>query len=229
MKHCTRIAYTICCMKLNCSFSGHSCVLFYEHNQTDRSSTAHEYIVSINLGNDSFLCDFIQFFVFFSLFHNSEQRISFITNTQSHRKTPSVAVSLNAMASTHSLNYKPSTMTRITININVRVSHPICSFKHNASFVARLPTIRRHKSQSLHSPGNQKPPAGSMRGRSSARTMNDMNSSVENLGTRTTATETYQLNDDSVQMNVLDNSVSPISRRYSCFTLLYRFFVQIRI
>lgn len=31
------------------------------------------------------------------------------------------------------------------------------SFKHNASFVARLPTIRRHKSQSLHSPGNIKP------------------------------------------------------------------------
>ncbi|XP_055603101.1 potassium voltage-gated channel subfamily KQT member 1-like isoform X10 [Uranotaenia lowii] len=35
------------------------------------------------------------------------------------------------------------------------------SFKHNASFVARLPTIRRHKSQSLHSPGNAKPPSGS--------------------------------------------------------------------
>lgn len=54
------------------------------------------------------------------------------------------------------------------------------SFKHNASFVARLPTIRRHKSQSLHSPGNQKPPAGSARGR--VHRMNDMNTSAENLG-----------------------------------------------
>ncbi len=54
------------------------------------------------------------------------------------------------------------------------------SFKHNASFVARLPTIRRHKSQSLHSPGNQKPPAGSARGR--VHRINDMNTSAENLG-----------------------------------------------
>ncbi|CAO1303860.1 unnamed protein product [Diamesa hyperborea] len=52
------------------------------------------------------------------------------------------------------------------------------SFKHNASFVARLPTIRRHKSQSLHSPGNQKP-AGSQRGRNCPR--NDNNNSSENL------------------------------------------------
>ncbi|XP_037043124.1 potassium voltage-gated channel subfamily KQT member 4 isoform X10 [Bradysia coprophila] len=53
------------------------------------------------------------------------------------------------------------------------------SFKHNASFVARLPTIRRHKSQSLHSPGNPKPPAGSARGR--VHRINDMNTSAENL------------------------------------------------
>lgn len=54
------------------------------------------------------------------------------------------------------------------------------SFKHNASFVARLPTIRRHKSQSLHSPGNQKPPSGSTRGRCPR--ISDMNQSAENLG-----------------------------------------------
>ncbi|KAL7048420.1 hypothetical protein ACKWTF_003349 [Chironomus riparius] len=56
------------------------------------------------------------------------------------------------------------------------------SFKHNASFVARLPTIRRHKSQSLHSPGNQlKPAGGSQRGRNCPRTMNEINNSSENL------------------------------------------------
>lgn len=57
------------------------------------------------------------------------------------------------------------------------------SFKHNASFVARLPTIRRHKSQSLHSPSNQlKPAGGSQRGRNCPRTMNEINNSSENLG-----------------------------------------------
>lgn len=56
------------------------------------------------------------------------------------------------------------------------------SFKHNASFVARLPTIRRHKSQSLHSPGNLKPSGGSQRGRNCPRTMNEINNSAENLG-----------------------------------------------
>lgn len=55
------------------------------------------------------------------------------------------------------------------------------SFKHNASFVARLPTIRRHKSQSLHSPGNLKPTGGSQRGRNCPRT-NEINNSAENLG-----------------------------------------------
>ncbi|KAG5676912.1 hypothetical protein PVAND_006714 [Polypedilum vanderplanki] len=56
------------------------------------------------------------------------------------------------------------------------------SFKHNASFVARLPTIRRHKSQSLHSPGqNLKPSGGSQRGRNCPRTMNEINNSAENL------------------------------------------------
>lgn len=56
------------------------------------------------------------------------------------------------------------------------------SFKHNASFVARLPTIRRHKSQSLHSPGNLKPTGGSQRGRNNQRNINEINNSSENLG-----------------------------------------------
>lgn len=47
--------------------------------------------------------------------------------------------------------------------------------------MARLPTIRRHKSQSLHSPAG-KPPAVVMRGRSIQRTMAEMNVSAENLG-----------------------------------------------
>ncbi|XP_058465359.1 potassium voltage-gated channel subfamily KQT member 4 isoform X6 [Malaya genurostris] len=61
------------------------------------------------------------------------------------------------------------------------------SFKHNASFVARLPTIRRHKSQSLHSPGNAKPPSGSgTGGGGSGRSgrcprVTDINASSENL------------------------------------------------
>lgn len=57
------------------------------------------------------------------------------------------------------------------------------SFKHNASFVARLPTIRRHKNQSIHhSPGNLKPAGGSQRGRNCSRTMSEINNSAENLG-----------------------------------------------
>ncbi|XP_059615844.1 potassium voltage-gated channel subfamily KQT member 4-like isoform X11 [Phlebotomus argentipes] len=56
------------------------------------------------------------------------------------------------------------------------------SFKHNASFVARLPTIRRHKSQSLHSPGNPKPPTGaSSRSARGPRSMGEANASAENL------------------------------------------------
>lgn len=63
------------------------------------------------------------------------------------------------------------------------------SFKHNASFVARLPTIRRHKSQSLHSPGNLKPSGGSQRGRNCPRT-NEINNSAENLGRLSISIET---------------------------------------
>ncbi|XP_055859374.1 potassium voltage-gated channel subfamily KQT member 4 isoform X7 [Episyrphus balteatus] len=55
------------------------------------------------------------------------------------------------------------------------------SFKHNASFVARLPTIRRHKSQSLHSPGNANKPPGPTRPQRCPRTMGEINASAENL------------------------------------------------
>nr|XP_034830723.1 potassium voltage-gated channel subfamily KQT member 5 isoform X2 [Maniola hyperantus] len=46
------------------------------------------------------------------------------------------------------------------------------SFKNNASFVSRLPTIRRHKSTSLHSPAPHSKPAHRY----------DVNASAENLG-----------------------------------------------
>ncbi|XP_063914742.1 potassium voltage-gated channel subfamily KQT member 4-like isoform X3 [Zophobas morio] len=49
------------------------------------------------------------------------------------------------------------------------------SFKHNASFVSRLPTIRRHKSTSLHSPSMHKGPPRS------GRSFVDINASAENL------------------------------------------------
>ncbi|GBP11780.1 hypothetical protein EVAR_77875_1 [Eumeta japonica] len=47
------------------------------------------------------------------------------------------------------------------------------SFKNNASFVSRLPTIRRHKSTSLHSPAPHAKPH-----------RHDVNASSENLGER---------------------------------------------
>ncbi|XP_028156231.1 potassium voltage-gated channel subfamily KQT member 5 [Ostrinia nubilalis] len=47
------------------------------------------------------------------------------------------------------------------------------SFKNNASFVSRLPTIRRHKSTSLHSPAPHSKPAAAHR--------YDVNASAENL------------------------------------------------
>ncbi|XP_022914854.1 potassium voltage-gated channel subfamily KQT member 1-like isoform X3 [Onthophagus taurus] len=64
-----------------------------------------------------------------------------------------------------------------TISSVMRVSS---SFKHNASFVSRLPTIRRHKSTSLHSPSMHK---GSPR--AACRTFADVNASSENLGSST--------------------------------------------
>lgn len=57
------------------------------------------------------------------------------------------------------------------------------SFKQNASFVSRLPTIRRHKSTSLHSPNLYKSvhPSYSNRG-NVTRGFTDFISSAENLG-----------------------------------------------
>ncbi|XP_065093616.1 potassium voltage-gated channel subfamily KQT member 4 isoform X1 [Ochlerotatus camptorhynchus] len=69
------------------------------------------------------------------------------------------------------------------------------SFKHNASFVARLPTIRRHKSQSLHSPGNAKPPSGSGGASSGSNRagrcprVTDINASSENLAVNIETTD----------------------------------------
>lgn len=64
------------------------------------------------------------------------------------------------------------------------------SFKNNASFVSRLPTIRRHKSTSasLHSPAPHSKPAAVHR--------YDVNASAENLGkplSFTISTDLYQL------------------------------------
>ncbi|BFG04011.1 potassium voltage-gated channel subfamily KQT member 4 [Drosophila madeirensis] len=61
------------------------------------------------------------------------------------------------------------------------------SFKHNTSFVARLPTIRRHKSQTIQNPGGadgssmSKPPGSSRASTRYTRTIRDINASVENL------------------------------------------------
>ncbi|KRJ98588.1 potassium voltage-gated channel subfamily KQT member 1 isoform X9 [Drosophila yakuba] len=61
------------------------------------------------------------------------------------------------------------------------------SFKHNTSFVARLPTIRRHKSQTIQTPGGgdgggvSKPPGSTRASTRYTRTIRDINASVENL------------------------------------------------
>ncbi|KAK3922973.1 Potassium voltage-gated channel subfamily KQT member 5, partial [Frankliniella fusca] len=73
------------------------------------------------------------------------------------------------------------------------------SFKHNASFVSRLPTIRRHKSTSFHhSPSVAK--AGQPRG------FNDFNASVENLGGGTNSHR--QLNASHSEDSVADTALS---------------------
>lgn len=86
----------------------------------------------------------------------------------------------------------------ISANIWV-LTYPFCShpsrrrrasssFKHNTSFVARLPTIRRHKSQTIQTPGGgdgggvSKPPGSSRASTRYTRTIRDINASVENLG-----------------------------------------------
>ncbi|XP_055630773.1 potassium voltage-gated channel subfamily KQT member 2 isoform X4 [Toxorhynchites rutilus septentrionalis] len=82
------------------------------------------------------------------------------------------------------------------------------SFKHNASFVARLPTIRRHKSQSLHSPGNAKPPSGGGSGSGSGRAgrcprVTEINASSENLVTNNGRPMNPSLSEDSVAETAL--------------------------
>ncbi|KAK6619401.1 hypothetical protein RUM43_012158 [Polyplax serrata] len=52
------------------------------------------------------------------------------------------------------------------------------SFKHNASFVSRLPTIRRHKSTSFHSPLTK--------GAGLNRNSGEVRASSDNLGGSTT-------------------------------------------
>ncbi|XP_032292545.1 potassium voltage-gated channel subfamily KQT member 1 isoform X5 [Drosophila virilis] len=68
----------------------------------------------------------------------------------------------------------------------VALPSPPASFKHNTSFVARLPTIRRHKSQTIQTPGPDgtpmsKPPGSSRASTRYTRTIRDINASVENL------------------------------------------------
>ncbi|XP_055536500.1 uncharacterized protein LOC129725096 isoform X4 [Wyeomyia smithii] len=87
------------------------------------------------------------------------------------------------------------------------------SFKHNASFVARLPTIRRHKSQSLHSPGNAKPSSGSTGGGGSGRAgrcprVTDINASSENLVTNNGRPMNPSLSEDSVAETALSKKNS---------------------
>ncbi|XP_023245419.1 potassium voltage-gated channel subfamily KQT member 5 [Copidosoma floridanum] len=60
-------------------------------------------------------------------------------------------------------------------------SRPSSSFKHNASFVSRLPTIRRHKSTSLHSPSLHKLVHQGYQGHRGGNAR-DLISSSENLG-----------------------------------------------
>ncbi|KRJ98591.1 uncharacterized protein Dyak_GE21754, isoform H [Drosophila yakuba] len=75
-----------------------------------------------------------------------------------------------------------------TWNIHrVALPSPPASFKHNTSFVARLPTIRRHKSQTIQTPGGgdgggvSKPPGSTRASTRYTRTIRDINASVENL------------------------------------------------
>lgn len=82
--------------------------------------------------------------------------------------------------------YIPDTCERNSVP-DVEFSRVSSSFKHNASFVSRLPTIRRHKSTSLHSPSLAKGiGSGSAGGGSGSgggpRGFAELNASAENLG-----------------------------------------------
>ncbi|XP_050554540.1 potassium voltage-gated channel subfamily KQT member 1 isoform X3 [Spodoptera frugiperda] len=98
------------------------------------------------------------------------------------------------------------------------------SFKNNASFVSRLPTIRRHKSTSLHSPAPHSKPAHRY----------DVNASAENLG----ATAARPARAPPVQPAHSEDSVAetPLSKKNSddedeeprCVTLTSRHKAAIR-
>ncbi|GFG37998.1 hypothetical protein Cfor_01879, partial [Coptotermes formosanus] len=81
----------------------------------------------------------------------------------------------------------PSTKVDDTSKASEKIQHASSLiFKHNASFVSRLPTIRRHKSTSLHSPSLAKGVgSGSVGGGSGSgggpRGFAELNASAENL------------------------------------------------
>ncbi|XP_046961135.1 potassium voltage-gated channel subfamily KQT member 1 isoform X2 [Vanessa cardui] len=73
------------------------------------------------------------------------------------------------------------------------------SFKNNASFVSRLPTIRRHKSTSLHSPAPHSKPAHRY----------DVNASAENLGaTNSRSGRTRPVNPSYSEDSVAETALS---------------------
>ncbi|XP_049540657.1 potassium voltage-gated channel subfamily KQT member 2-like isoform X5 [Anopheles darlingi] len=95
------------------------------------------------------------------------------------------------------------------------------SFKHNASFVARLPTIRRHKSQSLHSPGNPKPPSGGSGRAGRCPRMTDINASSENLEvTNNGRPMNPSLSEDSVAETALSKKNSDAGLELACVSSL---------
>lgn len=89
---------------------------------------------------------------------------------------------MNIQNATQTLLPHPYSADSNGLNHKSLIRRASSSFKHNASFVARLPTIRRHKSQSLHSPGNPKPPSGGSGRTGRCPRVTDINASSENLG-----------------------------------------------
>uniref|UniRef100_A0A8W7Q050 Uncharacterized protein n=1 Tax=Anopheles coluzzii TaxID=1518534 RepID=A0A8W7Q050_ANOCL len=88
---------------------------------------------------------------------------------------------MNIQNATQTLLPHPYSADSNGLNHKSLIRRASSSFKHNASFVARLPTIRRHKSQSLHSPGNPKPPSGGSGRTGRCPRVTDINASSENL------------------------------------------------
>lgn len=90
------------------------------------------------------------------------------------------------------------------------------SFKNNASFVSRLPTIRRHKSTSLHSPAPHSKPAHHRY---------DVNASAENLGKPSsneishTHISTISINLCKIQLNKLMNVLTYMHILVGCLEM----------